>query len=71
MAYPVRDGVFWELLSCALITEMIFNLLRKVRLRECLLPDYFVLLILDKLEVIIKWLQVSVNSTDKSLKLKI
>jgi hypothetical protein len=53
---------FLEHLSCALPTEMIFYLLRSIR-SERLIRDYSAELMLDTLENIIEWLQVSVTST--------
>ena len=67
--FPQRDQCFqvlvpnWnfkEHLSRALPTEMIFYLLRSIR-SECLIRDYSPELMLDMLEIIIEWLQVSVN----------
>ena len=51
------DWSFKEHLSRALPTEMIFSLLRSIR-SECLIGQYSAELIL---EVIIKWLEVSVS----------
>ena len=69
--YPVRpsipltgvvrsDWCFWEHLSRALPTEMILNLLRSIR-SERLMPvrKYSAKVMLDILEIIIMWLQVS------------
>ena len=59
------DGIFREHLSRALPTEMIFYLLRGIPL-ECFLPDNFADL-LDMLEVIVKWLQVSVGECNRRI----
>ena len=63
---------FREHLSRALPTEMIFYLLRSIR-SECLIQDYSAELMLGVLEIIIEWLQVSIDNTasDKPLRLKI
>ena len=53
-----------EHLSYALPTEIIFYLLRSIP-SECLLRDYSTELKLDTLEIIIKWLQVSVNECNQ------
>jgi len=50
------DWSFWEHLSRALPTEMIFFLLRSIR-SECLIHRYSGELMLDILEIIIKWLE--------------
>ena len=66
------EWTFREHLCHALPTEKIFYLLRSIR-SECLIRDYSVELVLDMLEVIIEWLQVScwwISTTDKSLKTK-
>ena len=56
--FPDPDWSFREHLSRALPTKMIFHLLRSIR-SECLILDYSADLMLDMLEVITKWLQVS------------
>ena len=74
--YSVRDPVLSihecrsikEHLPHALPTETIFYLLRSTSL-ESILRDFAAESMLDTLEIIIKWLQVSV--TDKPLRLKI
>ena len=53
------DLTFREHLSRALPTEKIFYLLRSIR-SECLLREYSAELMFDTLEIIVKWLQVSV-----------
>jgi hypothetical protein len=52
------DWSFREHVSRALPTNLIFFLLRSIR-SECLIRDYSAELMLDTLEIIIKWLQVS------------
>ena len=59
---PVWD--FREHLSRALPTEMIFNLLRSTR-SERLMRDYSTESMFDTLEIIIKWLQVSVSECNR------
>ena len=54
------DWTFREHLSRALPTKRIFYLLRSID-SECLIRDRFAELKLDALEIIIKWLQVSVS----------
>ena len=71
--YLIPDWSLWGHLSLALPTEMIFHQLRSIHL-DRLERDYSTELMLDALEIIIKWLQVSVsavNATDKPLRLKI
>jgi len=54
---PIRpDWCFREHLSHALPTEMILYLFRSIR-SECLICDYSAELMLDTLEIIIKWFQ--------------
>ena len=68
--YPVRDAYFchdsydsfWEHLSLALPSELIFYLLRKIPSIIC---DYSAESRLDRLEIIVEWFQVS--PTDKPL----
>ena len=69
--FLIRDCGFREHLSRALPTENIFFLLRSIR-TEHLIPKYLAGLI-DTLEIIIEWLQVSVSeyATDKYLRLKL
>ena len=50
----------WEHLSGALPTEMIFYLLRSIG-SEYLIRDFFPESRLNRLEIIVKWLQVSVG----------
>ena len=57
--FLIPNRSFREHLSRALPTEVIFYLLRSIRL-EFLLYDYTGELMLDTLEIITKWLQVSV-----------
>ena len=60
-------GVCWsfeEHLSHALPTEDFFNLLRSIR-SESLSDYYSPKLLLDTLEIIIKWLQVSVSERNR------
>ena len=52
-----RNESLWDHLSRALPTEMIFGLLRSIRSERLIHDDYM----LDTLEIIIKWLQVSVS----------
>ena len=52
-----RNESLWDHLSRALPTEMIFDLLRSIRSERLIHDDYM----LDTLEIIIKWLQVSVS----------
>ena len=59
-----RDWSFREHLFHALPTEMIFYLLRSIR-SECLIRDYFAELMLDTLQIIIKWLQVSFSDFNR------
>src|SRR6202034_2588931 len=69
--FPNPDWSFREHLSRALPTERIIYLLRSMR-SKCLICDYSAELMLDTLEIIIKWLQVSVSDrNDKPLRLKI
>ena len=58
--YPDLDWSFREHLAHALPTEMIFNLLGSIR-TGCLIHDYSTDLMFDTLDIIIKWLQVSVS----------
>ena len=62
---PIRS--LWEHLSQALPTEMIFDQLRSIR-SDRLIRDYSTGLMLDTLDIIIKWLQVSVSECDKPFK---
>ena len=61
---PYCHWTSWEHLSRALPTEMIFDLLRSIR-SERLMHDRFKEPILDTLEIIIKWLQVSVSECNQ------
>jgi hypothetical protein len=54
-----RHWSFMEHLSRALPTEMIFHLLRLIPSECLILYDYSAEVVLDMLEIIIKWLQVS------------
>ena len=68
--FPDPDWSFREQLSRALPTVMIFYLLRLIP-SERLIRDYSTELMLDTLEVIVKWFQVSISdATDKPLTLK-
>ena len=68
---PIPEQGLWDHFPRALSTEMIFDQLRTIP-SDRLLGDYSAELKLDKLEIIVKWLQVSVmNATDKLLRLKI
>ena len=58
--YLNPDWSFGEHLSRALPTEMIFYLLRSIR-SEYLIRDYSAQSMLDILEIIVEWLQVSVS----------
>ena len=60
-----------EHISHALPSEMIFYLLRLIH-SQCLIPDYSTKLLPDMLEIVIKWLQVSVSECNrqKSIRLK-
>ena len=55
---------FREHLSHALPTEMILYILRSIR-SESLILDYSSELMLDTLEIIVKWLQVSVSECNR------
>ena len=61
-----RDWTFREHLSRALPTELIFYLLRSIP-SEYLLRGYSAESILDVLEIIIKWLQVSVSEYNRQI----
>ena len=65
--FPDPDWSFREHLSRALPTEMIFYLLRSIR-SEHLLRDYSIELMLDMLEIIIKWLQVGGSECNRPLR---
>ena len=69
--FPIPDLGLWEHLSCALPTDMIFHLLRSIP-SERLTYDCFGESKVDILNIIIKWIRVSVfvNVTDKRLRLK-
>ena len=58
------DWTFREHISRSLPTERIFYLLRSIQ-SECLLREYSAELMLDTLEIIIKWLQVSVSERNR------
>jgi hypothetical protein len=53
-----------EHLSHALPTDMIFYLLQSIDLHRLQLHDYSLKSMLDLLEIIIKWLEVSVGVCD-------
>ena len=55
------DWSFREHLSRAHPTKMIFYLFQSIKKSECLVRYYSTELMLDTLEIIIKWLQVSVR----------
>ena len=57
----IPDWSLWEHLSHAIPTEMIFDQLRSIRSVRPLIPDYSAESMLDTLDIIIKWLQVSVS----------
>ena len=59
----IPDRSLWEHLSRALTTKMIFCQLRLIN-SDLLIRDYSPSLMLDTLEIIIKWLQVSVSECD-------
>ena len=59
-SFSTPDWSLWEHLSHAIPTEMIFYQLRSTR-SDRLIRDYSSGLMLDTLEIIIKWLQVSVS----------
>jgi hypothetical protein len=61
---------FGEHLSHALPTKMIFYLLQSIDLHHLQLYDYSLKWILDLLEIIIKWLEVSVSIYDRRTQLK-
>ena len=61
---PNTNWSFRKHLSYALPTEMIFYLLRSIH-TKCLIRDYSAGLMLDTLEIIIKWLQVGVSESCK------
>ena len=58
------DWSFLEHLSRALPTEMIICQLRSINL-DHLVPDLSAELMLDKVEIIVKWLQVSVSECNR------
>ena len=62
--YPSLDWSFLEHLSRALPTEMIICQLRSINL-DHLVPDLSAELMLDKVEIIVKWLQVSVSECNR------
>ena len=68
--FLIPDWSLWEHLSRALPTEMIFHQLRSIH-SDRLVRDNSVELMLDTLDIIIKWLQVSVRmQLTKPLRLK-
>ena len=63
-SFLTPDWTFTEHLSRALPTEKIFYLLRSIR-SDCLMRDYTAKMKLATLEIIIKWLQVSVSECSR------
>ena len=61
---PIPDQSLWEHLSRALPTEMIFYRLRTIP-SDRLFTRYSTELILNTLEIIVKWLQVSVSECNR------
>jgi hypothetical protein len=60
------DRSLWEHLSRALPTEMIFDQLRTIP-SDHLFRGYSTELIFNTLEIIVKWLQVSVNECNQQI----